>query len=75
MKERAAVGPKDSGLPRDPDFRRTTVFKLCSVALQPKLDLECLTVEVSISHAIRHKRARAVGLLWTSNHLMADVVT
>jgi hypothetical protein len=52
VKERAAVGPKLSGLPGDPDYRGpdcrwTTAFKFSSVALQHKSGLGRQTVEVS----------------------------
>jgi len=42
------------------------------VAQQPKWGLGRLNDEVSRSHKIRHTHARAVGLLWTGDRLIAE---
>jgi hypothetical protein len=47
------------------------------MAQLPKSGLGRLIVEVSRSHTIRHThtRARAVGLLWTSDQHVAEAAT
>jgi hypothetical protein len=44
-------------------------------ALQPKSDLMRHIVEVQRSHTNRHTHTHSVGLLWTSDQLVAEVTT
>jgi hypothetical protein len=49
------------------------VYEFFPLALQPKSGLGHLTVEVSRSHTIRH--THPIGLLLTSDQLIAEVAT
>jgi len=43
------------------------------VASQPNCALGRLIVEVPRSHTIRHTQTQPEGLLWTSDHLIAEI--
>ena len=58
-----------------PVLKNSWNYTYCSVPQQPNSCLNRLTVDVSRSHIIRHTRTNTVGLLWTSDQLVAVAAT